>query len=84
MAWARFSTCNLPSTLPTCVFTVSSLMHKASAISRFDSPSASLLRTSRSHEEGCERDWSVLTKQFTGKNGRVTEGRFVRVEWQTD
>ena len=29
------------------------------------------LRTSTSHDEGCERDWSVSTKRFEGKNGRV-------------
>jgi glutamate synthase (NADPH/NADH) small chain len=31
------------------------------------------LRTSSSHEEGCERQWGVLTKEFRGKNGKVTE-----------
>src|SRR5690606_19935144 len=30
------------------------------------------LRTSSSHEEGCERDWSVATKEFIGENGKVT------------
>ncbi len=30
------------------------------------------LRTSSSHEEGVERDWSVSTKGFTGRDGRVT------------
>lgn len=29
------------------------------------------LRTSSSHDEGCERDWSVSTKRFEGKNGKV-------------
>src|SRR5579883_1457984 len=29
------------------------------------------LRTSSSQEEGCERDWSVLTKRAIGENGRV-------------
>ena len=29
------------------------------------------LRTSTSHDEGCERDWSVSTKRFEGKNGKV-------------
>jgi NADPH-dependent glutamate synthase beta subunit-like oxidoreductase len=29
------------------------------------------LRTSTSHEEGCERDWAVTTKRFEGRNGRV-------------
>jgi len=40
-----------------------------------------ILRTSSSQEEGCERDWSITTKCFTGKDGRVTEGHFARVEW---
>ena len=29
------------------------------------------LRTSSSHEEGCERDFAVATKEFIGKNGKV-------------
>ena len=40
-----------------------------------------ILRTSSSQEEGCERDWSITTKCFTGKDGEVTEGVFARVEW---
>ncbi len=40
------------------------------------------LRTSTSHEEGCERDWSVTTKAFVGSNGKVTTLRAARVEWQ--
>ena len=40
------------------------------------------LRTSSSQEEGCERDWSVLTKQAIGHDGRVTALECVRVEWQ--
>jgi len=40
------------------------------------------LRTSSSHEEGCERDWSVATKQFIGENGRVKALTAVRVEWK--
>ncbi len=39
------------------------------------------LRTSSSHEEGCDRDWAVATKQFTGNNGKVEALRAVRVEW---
>lgn len=30
-----------------------------------------ILRTSSSQEEGCERWWSVATKEFVGENGRV-------------
>ncbi|MGZ4359392.1 MAG: glutamate synthase subunit beta [Gaiellaceae bacterium] len=39
-----------------------------------------ILRTSSSHEEGCERDWGIATKAFHG-NGRVAEAELVRVEW---
>jgi len=39
------------------------------------------LRTSSSQEEGCERDWSVLTKRAIGEDGRVTSLECVRVEW---
>ncbi|MBV9861919.1 MAG: glutamate synthase subunit beta [Alphaproteobacteria bacterium] len=39
------------------------------------------LRTSSSQEEGCERDWSVLTKRAVGDDGRVTGLDCVRVEW---
>ena len=40
------------------------------------------LRTSSSHEEGCERDWSVGTKRFEGKNGKVEKLIGVRLEWK--
>jgi len=30
------------------------------------------LRTSSSHDEGCDRRWSVSTVRFTGKDGQVT------------
>jgi glutamate synthase (NADPH/NADH) small chain len=39
------------------------------------------LRTSSSQEEGCERDWAVLTKRAIGVEGRVAEIDCVRVEW---
>jgi glutamate synthase (NADPH/NADH) small chain len=39
------------------------------------------LRTSSSQEEGCERDWSVLTKRATGEDGRVAGLDCVRVDW---
>lgn len=39
------------------------------------------LRTSSSHEEGCERDWAILTKRVVGKNSQVTGLECVRVEW---
>ena len=40
------------------------------------------LRTSTSHEEGCERDWSVSTKAALGNDGRVEALRLVQVEWE--
>ena len=40
------------------------------------------LRTSSSHEEGCSRDWSVATKSFEGKDGKVTAVNLVRLEWK--
>jgi glutamate synthase (NADPH/NADH) small chain len=39
------------------------------------------MRTSSSHEEGCVRDWAVLTKHVVGENGVVTGLDCVRVEW---
>jgi len=40
------------------------------------------LRTSTSHEEGCERDFAVCTKRFLGdEKGRVRALECVRVEW---
>jgi glutamate synthase (NADPH/NADH) small chain len=40
------------------------------------------LRTSSSHEEGCERDWSIVTKRFEGENGQVKKLIAARVEWK--
>jgi glutamate synthase (NADPH/NADH) small chain len=42
-----------------------------------------ILRSSSSHEEGCDREWSILTKKFSGKE-TVAEGTFARVEWRKD
>lgn len=42
------------------------------------------LRTSHAHEEGCKREWSVSTKSFSGKNGKVEKLQAVRVEMKTD
>ena len=38
------------------------------------------LRTSSSHEEGVERDFAVLTQEFTGENGAVKRLRCVRCD----
>jgi glutamate synthase (NADPH/NADH) small chain len=41
-----------------------------------------MLRTSSSHEEGGQRDWSVSTERFSGENGRVRKLHCVRVEFK--
>ncbi len=38
------------------------------------------LRTSSSHEEGAEREFSVLTQKFEGENGRVTAIHCIRAD----
>ena len=40
------------------------------------------LRTSSSHEEGCQRDWSVATKRFVGRDGKVEKLIAARIEWK--
>jgi glutamate synthase (NADPH/NADH) small chain len=39
------------------------------------------LRTSSSHDEGCEREFAVATKRFIGQDGRLTAIECVRLEW---
>jgi glutamate synthase (NADPH/NADH) small chain len=39
------------------------------------------LRSSHAHEEGCDRDWAVLTKRAAGLSGKVEALECVRVEW---
>ena len=38
------------------------------------------LRTSSSHEEGCDREFAIATKEFVGENGRVTGLKAVQIE----
>jgi glutamate synthase (NADPH/NADH) small chain len=40
------------------------------------------LRTSSSHDEGCERDWAISTKEFVGENGVLKALKCVRVEFK--
>ncbi len=40
------------------------------------------LRTSSSHEEGCERVFAISTKEFVGEKGKVTGLKTVQVEWK--
>ncbi|MFI4926042.1 MAG: glutamate synthase subunit beta, partial [Vicinamibacteria bacterium] len=39
------------------------------------------LRTSSSHEEGCQRDWSIATKRFEGEDGKLKRLIAARLEW---
>ncbi len=41
-------------------------------------------RTSSSQEEGCERRWSVATKEFVGQNNQLKAIRCIEVEWTRD
>jgi glutamate synthase (NADPH) small chain len=40
------------------------------------------LRTSSSHEEGCEREFAIATKEFLGSKGKLTGLKTVEVQWQ--
>ena len=40
-----------------------------------------IMRSSTSHEEGCNRQWSVMTKKFSGVETRVTQLHCCKVEW---
>lgn len=44
-----------------------------------------ILRTSSSHNEGCQREWSILTKAFFGDDqGRLKALQIVDIEWTKD
>jgi NAD(P)H-dependent glutamate synthase small subunit len=43
-----------------------------------------ILRTSSSHEEGCQRSWSVMSKEFIGVDGQVKKVRCAKVNWIDD
>lgn len=40
-----------------------------------------VLKTTSSHEEGCERRWSLASNRFIGKNGKVCGVEVEEVEW---
>jgi glutamate synthase (NADPH/NADH) small chain len=40
------------------------------------------LRTSSSHEEGVERDWSIATKEFIGKDAKLRALKTVKLQWK--
>lgn len=39
------------------------------------------MRTSSSHEEGANRDWSITTKKLVGENGKVTHLVGAKLQW---
>jgi glutamate synthase (NADPH/NADH) small chain len=44
-----------------------------------------MLRTSTSHEEGCERKWAIQTKEFIGdENGNLKALKIVEIEWKIE
>jgi len=43
-----------------------------------------IMRTSSSHEEGCERRWGVMTREFTGDQNRLDRLSCCQVEWTND
>jgi glutamate synthase (NADPH/NADH) small chain len=42
------------------------------------------LKTSSSHEEGCERRWLLNTLAFNGENGHVKEALVEEISWEKD
>jgi glutamate synthase (NADPH/NADH) small chain len=42
------------------------------------------LRTSSSHEEGCNRKWAISTRRLIGENGVVKQAEIVEVNWDKD
>jgi glutamate synthase (NADPH/NADH) small chain len=44
-----------------------------------------VLKTTSSHEEGCQRFWGINTKEFIGDaDGNLKELKIVDVQWETD
>ena len=40
------------------------------------------LKTTSSHEEGCERRWNINTLEFLGKDGKLTGVKVQEIDWQ--
>lgn len=40
-----------------------------------------IMRNSSSHQEGCDRQWSVMTKSFVVKDGAVSALKCIKVDW---
>ena len=63
------------------------LMPKPPEIRSSDNPWpnwAFIQRTSSSHEEGCARDYSIMTKRLSGENGQLKKLHAVRLQWVKD
>lgn len=61
------------------------LLEKPPAGRTFDNPWPEwpmILRTSSSHEEGCERQWSVLTQEFIEEEGKLKGIKVVEIAWR--
>lgn len=43
-----------------------------------------VLKTTSSHKEGCDRRWCLSTKRFIGEGGKVKKVELVEVEWKKD
>ncbi|MFD3155996.1 glutamate synthase subunit beta [Haloimpatiens sp. FM7330] len=43
-----------------------------------------ILKTTTSHEEGCKREWNILTKAFIGEKGKVNKLVGAKVRWIKD
>ena len=43
-----------------------------------------MLKTTTSHEEGCERLWSLSSREFLGEQQQVTGIELIGVEWTND
>jgi glutamate synthase (NADPH/NADH) small chain len=41
-----------------------------------------ILKTSSSHEEGCDREWAIVTKEFIGENGKLRALKIADLEWK--
>lgn len=45
---------------------------------------AKVLKSTSSHEEGCNRMWNISTKRLIGQNGKVKIAEIAEVEWSDD
>jgi glutamate synthase (NADPH/NADH) small chain len=60
------------------------IMPKPSVIRKHDNPWpfwANVLRSSSSHEEGCERHWSISTRRCIGEQGTIKQLEVAEVDW---